>query len=123
MRTLVINNGSKNETVEITSLVQIGPERFVATTTEGFEIDLHKSHIVEELEYVILPYWFYEDRSIKSVIKACDKLEAVIKNNEYIKILNIDTCGEDYRMCWQKIRENGRGYFANLYGKKMYFNL
>lgn len=48
MKNVTFNNGTSNETVAITSLVKIGPERFVATTTEGFEIDLHESHIVRE---------------------------------------------------------------------------
>ena len=33
----------------------------------------------------------------------------------------IDTFGEDYRMCFQKINTTSKGQWVNVYGSKIYF--
>jgi len=33
----------------------------------------------------------------------------------------IDTFGEDYRMCFQKVKTTSKGQWVNVYGSKIYF--
>ena len=33
----------------------------------------------------------------------------------------IDTFGEDYRMCFQKVRTTSKGQWVNVYGSRIYF--
>jgi hypothetical protein len=105
MKSLTFNNGTTNETVNIVSLVKIGPKRLVATTTEGFEIDLHESHIVEEE--------VKETAKIKAAMKSLNKenkkaskyfliAEKAEEKEAYVKAADFNSMMEG---CYKRMKE------------------
>lgn len=46
------------------------------------------------------------------------------KCGKFVKQTEIDTFGEDYRNCWMKIQESGKGFFVNpsYIGRRIYLD-